>query len=103
MIANGSTTFEDDLDAAGPSRFFISRTNWAFSTTGHFIDNSTREDSYIQINTSRLLMDDSQLYTEARISPISLTYYGYCMVNGNYTSISILQKYYSLMTKVTAV
>ncbi|KAH9779502.1 putative leucine-rich repeat receptor-like serine/threonine-protein kinase [Citrus sinensis] len=79
VIANGSTTFEDDLDAAGPSRFFISRTNWAFSTTGHFIDNSTREDSYIQINTSRLLMDDSQLYTEARISPISLTYYGYCM------------------------
>ncbi|KAH9723575.1 putative leucine-rich repeat receptor-like serine/threonine-protein kinase [Citrus sinensis] len=85
VIANGSTTFEDDLDAAGPSRFFISRTNWAFSTTGHFIDNSTRENSYIQINTSRLLMDDSQLYTEARISPISLTYYGYCMVNGNYT------------------
>ncbi|KAK0599605.1 hypothetical protein LWI29_006871 [Acer saccharum] len=30
-------------------------------------------------------MDDSRLYTEARLSPISLTYYGFCMGNGKYS------------------
>ncbi|GLT46362.1 hypothetical protein SLA2020_201230 [Shorea laevis] len=30
-------------------------------------------------------MKDSQLYISARLSPISLTYYSFCMGNGNYT------------------
>ena len=30
-------------------------------------------------------MANSELYTIARISPISLTYYGYFLGNGNYT------------------
>ncbi|XXG90299.1 hypothetical protein AAC387_Pa12g2104 [Persea americana] len=30
-------------------------------------------------------MPDSQLYTTARLSPLSLTYYGLCLCNGNYT------------------
>ena len=30
-------------------------------------------------------MDDSQLYTNARLAPVSLTYYGRCLANGNYT------------------
>ncbi|MED6106736.1 hypothetical protein PIB30_007059 [Stylosanthes scabra] len=29
--------------------------------------------------------DDADLYTNARGSPISLTYYGFCLANGNYT------------------
>jgi len=30
-------------------------------------------------------MPDSVLYETARVSPISLTYYGMCLENGNYT------------------
>ncbi|PQM39354.1 hypothetical protein Pyn_07492 [Prunus yedoensis var. nudiflora] len=30
-------------------------------------------------------MANPKLYTEARLSPISLTYYGFCLGNGNYT------------------
>ncbi|KAI5411530.1 hypothetical protein KIW84_056557 [Lathyrus oleraceus] len=30
-------------------------------------------------------MVDSELYMKARVSPISLTYYGFCLANGNYT------------------
>ncbi|XP_062095701.1 probable LRR receptor-like serine/threonine-protein kinase At1g53430 [Humulus lupulus] len=30
-------------------------------------------------------MNNSDLYTTARLSPLSLTYYGRCLVNGNYT------------------
>ncbi|KAH9723390.1 putative leucine-rich repeat receptor-like serine/threonine-protein kinase [Citrus sinensis] len=86
VTVNGNTTFEDDTDEAGPSRFaFRGSNNWAFSNTGHFLDDDRPADTYIQTNTSILLMNDSQLYTRARISPISLTYYGFCLGNGNYT------------------
>lgn len=30
-------------------------------------------------------MNDSELYTTARMSPLSLTYYARCLANGNYT------------------
>ncbi|KAH9779335.1 putative leucine-rich repeat receptor-like serine/threonine-protein kinase [Citrus sinensis] len=85
VTANGDTTFEEDTYEAGPSTFTQSRTNWGLSSTGHFLDNSIKTDTYIQTNTSRLLMSDSQLYTTARLSAISLTYYGFCLGNGNYT------------------
>ncbi|KAJ4726502.1 putative Kinase [Melia azedarach] len=84
VTINGTTTFEDDTDPSGPSRF-ASRSNWAFSNTGHFLDDDRPTDTFIQANTSRLLMTDSPLYMQGRISPISLTYYGFCLENGNYT------------------
>ncbi|KAL9438023.1 hypothetical protein AB3S75_023815 [Citrus x aurantiifolia] len=84
VTVNGSTTFEEDTDEATPARFAFTGTNhWAFSSTGHFLDDNS-PDTNIQKNTSRLLMDDFQLYTEARVSPISLTYYVFCLENGNY-------------------
>ncbi|KAH7543981.1 hypothetical protein JRO89_XS15G0076500 [Xanthoceras sorbifolium] len=84
MTINGNTIFEDDTDRAGPSRY-VSRSNWAFSSTGHFLDDDRSPDTYIWTNSSILLMNDTQLYMQARLSPISLTYYGFCMGNGNYT------------------
>ncbi|OMO74702.1 hypothetical protein CCACVL1_16525 [Corchorus capsularis] len=82
----GGTIYEDDRDGAGPSKFFQSRTNWAFSSTGHFLDDDRPTDTYIWTNTSKLPnMNASQLYMNARLSPISLTYYGFCLGNGNYT------------------
>ncbi|KAK3198573.1 hypothetical protein Dsin_021988 [Dipteronia sinensis] len=85
VMANGNTTFEDDTADARPSNFFLSRSNWASSTTGHFLDDDRPSKTYIWTNPSRLLMNDSQLYMQARLSPISLTYYGFCMGNGNYS------------------
>ncbi|KAL5716577.1 hypothetical protein ACHQM5_018247 [Ranunculus cassubicifolius] len=84
VFANGGTKYEDDLDAGGPSRFYQSRYNWAFSSTGNFMDNNNDFDNYVATNSS-LTMKEYQLYTTARISPTSLTYYGFCMLNGNYT------------------
>ena len=40
---------------------------------------------YIVNNVSELRMKDSELYTTARISPLSLTYFARCLRNGNYT------------------
>ncbi|XP_022717350.1 probable leucine-rich repeat receptor-like serine/threonine-protein kinase At3g14840 isoform X2 [Durio zibethinus] len=85
VTIGGNTTYEDDTDGAGPSRFFQSRNNWAFSSTGHFLDDDRETDTYTWTNSSKLSMDGSQLYMTARLSPISLTYYGFCLGDGNYT------------------
>ncbi|RWR96280.1 Protein kinase domain-containing protein [Cinnamomum micranthum f. kanehirae] len=82
---NRSATFTEDQEPGGASKYVQSRERWAFSSTGNFLDDSQDHDNYIGQNISRLTMPDSQLYTKARLSPLSLTYYGLCLLNGNYT------------------
>ncbi|OAY60608.1 probable LRR receptor-like serine/threonine-protein kinase At1g07650 isoform X1 [Manihot esculenta] len=87
IVASGNTTFQADLEPRGASMFHSSQ-SWAFSSTGSFMDNDKDADSYIQTNTSAIFNVsalDAQLYTKARVSPLSLTYYGLCLLNGNYT------------------
>ncbi|KAJ6314329.1 hypothetical protein OIU78_017907 [Salix suchowensis] len=76
--------FEEDTDPAGPSRLY-QRSNWAVSTTGNFMDDDRNPDSYIWTNSTKLSANTSSLYMDARLSPLSLTYYGLCMESGNYT------------------
>ncbi|KAB1216419.1 hypothetical protein CJ030_MR4G029197 [Morella rubra] len=85
VIVNGSTTYAADTDAAGPSNFFLSTSNWAFSSTGNFMDDDRPTDTYIWTNSSRQSIYNPELYMNARISPLSLTYYAFCLGNGNYT------------------
>ena len=85
VIDDSNTTYEDDTYSAGASMFYRSKTNWAFSNTGNFMDDGITTDSYIATNKSRLLMNNSALYMNARLSAISLTYYAFCLGNGNYT------------------
>jgi hypothetical protein len=49
------------------------------------MDDNITDDSYIATSTSKLDMPYSELYTKARLSPLSLTYYGLCMFSGSYT------------------
>uniref|UniRef100_A0A1J3I247 non-specific serine/threonine protein kinase n=1 Tax=Noccaea caerulescens TaxID=107243 RepID=A0A1J3I247_NOCCA len=84
------TTYEDDGAAKGASMFFLGPDNhWGFSSTGIFMDNDDDSDEYTVRNKSRLSVNDSspisEIYKTARISPLSLTYYGLCLGNGNYT------------------
>ncbi|KAG2712587.1 hypothetical protein I3760_04G133700 [Carya illinoinensis] len=79
--------YEADREQRGASMFYWGQ-NWAFSSTGNFMDNDMDADIYIETNTSALSnvsMLNSELYTTARVSPLSLTYYGLCLMNGNYT------------------
>ncbi|XP_039121573.1 probable LRR receptor-like serine/threonine-protein kinase At1g07650 isoform X2 [Dioscorea cayenensis subsp. rotundata] len=78
------TRFEADSEERGASLMYLGE-NWAFSSTGNFMDNGVDGDNYIATNTSTLNMLDSELYTKARLSPLSLTYYGLCMLKGSYT------------------
>ncbi|KAH9794190.1 putative LRR receptor-like serine/threonine-protein kinase [Citrus sinensis] len=87
-INTGHTKYEADMEARGASMFYSSGQYWAFSSTGKFMDDDTDLDNYIRTNTSTLSKVsavDLELYRTARVSPLSLTYYGLCLGNGNYT------------------
>lgn len=81
----GNIKYEGDKDGGGSaSRNFIS-TNWGFSSTGDFMDDdSDGGDKYIESNSSVLSMNHSVLYMTARKAPLSLTYFGFCLKNGDY-------------------
>ena len=49
------------------------------------MDDNNPDDNFIATSTSKLAIPYSELYTEARRSPLSLTYYGLCMFSGSYT------------------
>lgn len=79
----GKTHFEADDESSGPARFVPSDMRiWGTSSTGFFWGRPWSD--YVTRNVSALRVKDSTLYMTARLSPISLTYYGNCLGNGNY-------------------
>ncbi|PRQ56427.1 putative protein kinase RLK-Pelle-DLSV family [Rosa chinensis] len=81
----GGVKFEDDTDLGGGAKFVPVRPNWGTSSTGFFWDTNVTSTDYIANNASILGMENSQLYTHVRLSPLSLTYYANCLADGNYT------------------
>ncbi|XP_076926139.1 putative LRR receptor-like serine/threonine-protein kinase At1g07650 [Bidens hawaiensis] len=84
---NNTIKYESDTESKGASTYYYDR-DWAFSSTGNFLDDDHDSDVYILSNTSRLRnvpRTETELYTSARTTAISLTYYGLCLMNGNYT------------------
>ena len=81
----GNIMYEGDIDdGGGASRTYI-RTNWGFSSTGDFMDDDSDDgNKYIESNSSVLSMNNSVLYMTARRAPLSLTYFGFCLKNGDY-------------------
>ncbi|KAI3456101.1 hypothetical protein Pfo_012764 [Paulownia fortunei] len=69
-------------DAGGDSARYLSGNNWGFTSTGDFIDEPNYQNSRsIRITPTTNLSD---LYSTARVSPLSLTYFHYCLENGSY-------------------
>ncbi|GLT50958.1 hypothetical protein SLA2020_244110 [Shorea laevis] len=77
-------TYQEDANPVGPSTFFESSGDWALSNTGLFMDNDQNKHNFTSTNQSELSMKDYRLYMDARLSAISLTYYAFCMGDGNY-------------------
>ena len=78
--------YEDNIDAQGASYYHAYGEKWAFSSRGYFPGNE--DQSYIVKNMSPIAGASNvnpELYTTARLSPLSLTYYGLCLQNGYYT------------------
>eukprot|EP00258_Populus_trichocarpa_P030718 XP_024446737.1 probable leucine-rich repeat receptor-like serine/threonine-protein kinase At3g14840 [Populus trichocarpa] len=80
----GNTIYEADNEPGGAAKYASKREDWQTSTTGHIWDIPASLDNYIARNKSMLRMDNSVLYTNARLTPLSLTYHVPCLVNGNY-------------------
>ncbi|KAF8409134.1 hypothetical protein HHK36_005207 [Tetracentron sinense] len=82
----GNTTYESDEVLGGATKFYWTNNKyWGFSSTGGFWDHNRTNDDYMAKNLTVLSMDNSELYMTARLSPLSLTYYGRCLANGSYT------------------
>ncbi|KAL8468314.1 hypothetical protein ACS0TY_031523 [Phlomoides rotata] len=80
----GETVFDGDEGSAGAAKFDHTMENWGASSTGSFMDINSTMSTYLPKNVSVLRQTDSELYTTSRQSPLSLTYYGRCLANGNY-------------------
>ncbi|KAL6207228.1 hypothetical protein ACLB2K_024472 [Fragaria x ananassa] len=77
---NGET-YEQDNDT---SSFFTSpNKNWAYSSSGSggFLEGNT---SYIKNMTCGVSIAEAPLYDRARLSPVSLKYYAFCLREGKY-------------------
>ncbi|KAK4589473.1 hypothetical protein RGQ29_020159 [Quercus rubra] len=81
----GNVEFEEDQDPAGAAKFVSITNSWGLSSSGNFWDVNITSNQYKATNVSILRMNNSELYTSARLSPLSLTYYARCLANGNYT------------------
>ncbi|KAG6642320.1 hypothetical protein CIPAW_09G134300 [Carya illinoinensis] len=84
-ITSGNIKYKEDQDVAGPAKFVLVSENWGISTSGLFWDTNSASNVYIANNVSTLRMNSSELYTSARLSPLSITYYVCCLANGNYS------------------
>ncbi|KAL6538927.1 hypothetical protein OROMI_025253 [Orobanche minor] len=84
-IRVGNVVYEEDQSLLGSEKFDHTRDHWGSSSTGIFWDTQTDQYVYTPENQTSLHMEDPELYTTARVSPLTLTYYGRCLANGNYT------------------
>ncbi|MFQ6635519.1 hypothetical protein Gotur_012193, partial [Gossypium turneri] len=80
------TDYDADNNQAGPSTFQQGTRNWAFSTTGVFLDDDHMDDNLAFDNRQVSISGDgAELYRNARLAPTSLTYYLFCLANSTYT------------------
>ncbi|KAG6634333.1 probable LRR receptor-like serine/threonine-protein kinase At1g53430 isoform X1 [Carya illinoinensis] len=74
--------YEDDLSKEGGSHFSSVSEKWAYSSTGVHMGKS--EAPYLATNTFSLNVSGPDFYQTARLSPLSLKYYGLCLRKGSY-------------------
>lgn len=64
-----------------PARY-LSDNHWGFISTGDFMDEPNYQNS--RPIKAAITTNLSELYTSARLSPLSLTYFHYCLEKGSY-------------------
>ncbi|CAN6443558.1 unnamed protein product [Victoria cruziana] len=82
----GGDEYIADMDNKGQSLFYSPDDTWALTSSGMFMDVDISTGNYRVSNISALsVTTDPTLYMSARISPTTVTYYGLCLQEGNYT------------------
>ncbi|XP_021294052.1 probable LRR receptor-like serine/threonine-protein kinase At1g53430 [Herrania umbratica] len=86
-VTAGRHTFERDAQPEGASTFYISDDKkWGYSSMGIYDPAQSRSMSYAHsIDKCPFQNNEASLYQTARVAPISLKYFGFCMKNGLYT------------------
>ncbi|KAJ6893744.1 hypothetical protein NC652_027722 [Populus alba x Populus x berolinensis] len=88
-VKNGRILYEGDQDSesnAAARSYYRLGSNWGLSSTGDFMDdNNFNDNKYTLQSNFNISLVDFGLYATARKTPLSITYYGYCLENGNYT------------------
>ncbi|XP_038894458.1 probable LRR receptor-like serine/threonine-protein kinase RFK1 isoform X2 [Benincasa hispida] len=84
-VNNRNVLYNGDADVeGGTAKFYIDRdSHWGLSSTGDFMDDFDYQNTRytLSLPSSNL----SELYSTARRSPITLTYFHHCLDNGNYS------------------
>ncbi|GMN45440.1 hypothetical protein TIFTF001_014626 [Ficus carica] len=85
MTSASGIKYDDDSEKLGSASIYTnSKSNWAVSNTGNFLFNPNGP-QYIANTDSQITNTlDSELYKTARISPSSLRYFGFDLMNGKY-------------------
>ncbi|KAG9448158.1 hypothetical protein H6P81_014286 [Aristolochia fimbriata] len=84
MNINGSQYEPDEHHPRPGTSYYLSpKGNWAYVSTGDYSPSSAVPSVMLKSRTCE--EPDEALYSTARLSPISLKYYGLCLQNGNYT------------------
>ncbi|CAN1847315.1 Probable LRR receptor-like serine/threonine-protein kinase RFK1 [Linum perenne] len=80
-----TTLYEGDVQVfGGTARYFLNEQSyWGFSSTGDFMDDNDYQNTRYTVAVQSESVPG--LYSTARIAPISLTYFHYCLENGTYT------------------
>ncbi|GLT52533.1 hypothetical protein SLA2020_258680 [Shorea laevis] len=81
---NGTTYVGDGKSGAVAASLYEGSNNWGFSNTVDFRDDNDEQNAPPRFLASVQSSDIPELYTTARLSPLSLTYYQYCLENGSY-------------------
>nr|AMM43095.1 LRR-RLK [Vernicia montana] len=78
----GKQNYENDTAL---SNFYLSpQGNWAYSFSGDYISPTINASGYIKNLTCGVSLPEAQLYVNARVAPVSLTYYAFCLHQGKY-------------------
>ncbi|GMN36558.1 hypothetical protein TIFTF001_006111 [Ficus carica] len=81
---NGSR-YDQDNNSLLPYGVSQKGTNyWAFSSSGSFLSTDSNSNDSIKSAKCGLPVEDAPLYSKARLAPVSLKYYGLCLLEGNY-------------------
>lgn len=81
--SRGKVLYEGDAKVeGGAAKYYRGNSFWGLSSTGDFMDdNNFQNTRYVDTLSSGNI---SGVYATARLSPLSLTYFGYCLENGIY-------------------
>lgn len=79
-----SITYEGDTEKedSDANYYLNDNSHWGFSSSGDFMDDNDELNKDYILNSASPI---SEIYNTARISPLSLTYFGYCLQNGSYS------------------